>query len=109
MMTRRIFLTLPLLWLLLVLTALPCVAQTAVPLVSSAAPTSVALSVQPGLYQAEVEVTQATTVTLFCPIKPGVISFSGLTKATEVAYDQKARTLTLSLQPGRYKIAIRPL
>ncbi|MHB8996035.1 MAG: hypothetical protein ACYC63_12385 [Armatimonadota bacterium] len=109
MMTRRIFLTLPLLFLLLALTALPCLAQAAAPLISSAAPASVALNVQPGLYQAEIEVTQATTVTLFCPNKPGVISFSGLTKATEVAYDQKAQTLTLSLQPGRYKLAIRPL
>ena len=103
---RRLLLTLPLLCLLL---ALPCLAQTTAPLVSSAAPASVALTVQPGLYQAEVEVTQATAVTLFCPIKPGIIGFSGLTKATEVAYDQKARTLTLSLQPGRYKLAIRPL
>jgi hypothetical protein len=65
--------------------------------------------VQAGLYQADVEVTQATSVTLFCPVKPGIISFSGLTKATEVIYDQKARTLTLALQPGRYKLAIRPL
>lgn len=109
MMMRRISLTLSLLSLSLALFALPCLAQAPAPLISSAAPASVALSVQQGLYQAEIEVTQATTVTLFCPIKPGVISFTGLTKATEVAYDQKTRTLTLSLQPGRYKLAIRPL
>jgi hypothetical protein len=105
MMTRRLYLTLPLLLLLV----LPAMAQSNAPLVSSAAPASVALTVQAGLYQADVEVTQATSVTLFCPVKPGIISFSGLTKATEVIYDQKARTLTLSLQPGRYKLAIRPL
>ena len=109
MMTRPLIFSPPLLCLLLVLTALPCLAQGAAPLISSVAPASVALSLQPGLYQADVAVTEATAVTLFCPLKPGVMSFSGLTRATDVVYDQKARTLTLSLQPGRYKITIRPL
>ena len=94
---------------LLIVLAQVAVAQTVAPLASSTAPASIALRMQPGLYQADIEVNEATAVTLFCPIKPGLISFTGLTGKSDVSYDQKARTLTVSLRPGKYSITIRPL
>lgn len=94
---------------LLVVLASVCPAQETAPLVAGTTPASVAVRMQPGLYQADLEVREATTVTLWCPVKPGLIRFTGLTQKAEVAYDLKARLLTLSLQPGKYSLTIRPL
>lgn len=94
----------------LLLLAQVALAQTgATPLASSTTPASIALRLQPNLYRADIEVKQAATLTLICPIRPGVISFTGLVQKTEVSYDQKACTLTVTLPAGKYTITIRPL
>ena len=94
---------------LLVLLIFAGVAQAQEPMVRAGSPVSVNLRFEPGLLRADIEVAAATTVTLPVPFKPGLISFSGVNHRTEVAYDQKARTLSLSLQPGKYAITIRSL
>jgi len=96
--------------ILLVLVVQAALAQTtAAPLATSTTPASIALRLQPNLYQADIEVKQAATLTLFCPLRPGVISFTGLVQKTEVSYDHKARTLTITLPAGKFVITIRPL
>jgi len=95
--------------LLLALLATAVAAQNAAPLVVGTTPASIALRLQPSLYQADIELRQAATLTLFCPIRPGLVSFTGLSQKTEVSYDQKARTLTLTLPAGKCGITIRPL
>ena len=95
----------------LLLTALASLGwcQTVAPLVQSTAPVSVGLRLQGGVYQADLEVKEACTVVLFCPTKPGLVSFAGLNQRAEMSYDQKARTLSMSLAPGKYLIVIRSL
>lgn len=96
--------------ILLVLIAEAALAQTATaPLACSTTPASIALRLQPNLYQADIETRQPATLSLFCPIKPGLISFTGIAQKTDVTYDQKARTLTVTVPAGKYTITIRPL
>lgn len=95
--------------ILLLLVAQVAFAQGVAPLATSTTPASIALRLQPDLYQAEVELKQAATLSLFCPLKPGLITFAGLSQQTPVSYDQKARALTITLPAGKCTITIRPL
>lgn len=76
-------------------------------MVSGSAPVSIGMSLQGNLFTLEVQVTSASNLSVFCPIAPGLISFSGLTERIETKYDQKNRLLQLSLPPGKYKICVR--
>ncbi len=96
-----------LLSLLCLLAVLPACAQDA--LVSSPQPVSIGMSLQGNTFALTAQVTTASTVRVFCPITPGLISFSGLTEKIESMYDQKKQVLTLTLPPGAYKVSIRSL
>lgn len=93
--------------ILCLLTAAPLFAQQA--LLSSIAPVSIGLSLQGNVFTLDVQVAAATTLSVFCPVAPGLISFSGLTAPVEAAYDHKTRLLQLGLPPGHYRIAIRSM
>lgn len=84
-------------------------AADAPPLVTSSVPVSVGVRVQPSVYEAQLDVRQAGTITLLCPLRPGLVSITGLKQRTEVRYDSRARLLTLTLPPGRYALTVRPL
>lgn len=94
--------------MLLALLATAGVAQNAAPLAVATTPASIALRLQPSLYRADIELRQAATLTLCCPLRPGLVSFTGLSQKTEVSYDQRARTLTLTLPAGKCALTIRP-
>ncbi|MCE5241404.1 hypothetical protein LLH23_23310 [bacterium] len=93
--------------LLCLLAVLPACAQDA--LVSSPQPVSIGMSLQGNTFMLTAQVTTASTVSVFCPITPGLISFSGLTEKIESVYDRKKQVLTLTLPPGAYKVSIRSL
>ncbi len=93
--------------LLCLLAVLPACAQDA--LVSSPQPVSIGMSLQGNTFMLTAQVTTTSTVRVFCPITPGLISFSGLTEKIESVYDQKKQVLTLTLPPGTYKVSIRSL
>jgi len=78
-------------------------------LVSSPQPVSVGMSLQGGVLTLDLQVTAATTVSVFCPVAPGLVSFTGLTAPVEATYDQKRQVLALSLPPGQYKVTVRSL
>lgn len=76
-------------------------------MVGSSAPVSLGMSLQGQTFTLDVQVTAPATVSVFCPMTPGLISFSGLTEKVETTYDQKSRVLQLALPPGKYKVSIR--
>jgi hypothetical protein len=78
-------------------------------LVSSPEPVSLGLSLQGNALALEAQVVATTTISVYCPVVPGLISFSGLTATVQVVYDQKTQLLQLSLPPGKYRIVIRSL
>jgi uncharacterized membrane protein YjjB (DUF3815 family) len=78
-------------------------------LVSSSAPASVGLSLRGNVLTLDAQVAAATTLSVYCPMVPGLISFSGLTATVQASYDQKTRVLQLALPPGTYRIVIRSL
>jgi hypothetical protein len=93
--------------ILCVFIVIPACAQEA--LIASQQPVSVGMSLQGEGLTLDVQAATAATVSVFCPISPGLISFTGLTQQIEVAYDQKKQLLSLSLPPGKYKVTIRSL
>ena len=102
----------PLRALLVMILLLPAVAAcaqqaTAPPLLQASAPVSIGVRMVDGMYLADIEATQPAAVTLFCPIKPGVIAFTGLKEKLEVSFDQKTRLLQMSLPAGKYRLTIR--
>lgn len=87
----------------------PLLAQNSAPLTQATAPVSVGVRVAGNAYHAQLELTQAATVKLWCPVTPGLISFTGLQQKTEVSYNKQAQTLEVTLPPGKYTIIIRSL
>lgn len=93
--------------ILMIFIASQTIAQQA--LVSSSEPVSLGMSLHNGALVLDARVAADAVVSVFCPIVPGLISFSGLTAAVEASYDQKRRVLQLALPPGAYRVTIRPL
>jgi len=93
--------------ILCVLILLPACAQDA--LIASPQPVSVGMSRQGSSVTLDLQVATAATVSVYCPIAPGLVSFTGLTQQIEVAYDQQKQLLSLSLPPGKYRVTIRSL
>lgn len=76
-------------------------------MVSGSAPVSLGMSLQGSAFVLDAQVTEPSNVTVYCPVTPGLISFTGLTARVEASYDQTRRLLQLALPPGQYKITIR--
>jgi hypothetical protein len=95
----------------LILVASAALAQAAAPqaYVSSPQPLSLGMTLQGGQFTLDVRVTEAATVSVFCPVTPGLMSFSGLTQPVETSYDQKTRMLQLRLPVGQYRLTVRSL
>jgi hypothetical protein len=85
----------------------PATAATAKLLVQADKPLSLAVQIREGFYRVDLEVKEACTVTLYCPVKPGLVSLDGIQKAIQVLFDGKERTLQLSLPPGKYTVMVR--
>lgn len=94
---------------LLLLIASPLLAQNAAPLTQATAPISVGVYLAGNTYHAQLELTQPAMVKLWCPIAPGLLSFTGLKQRTDVSYNKQAQTLEMNLLPGKYTITIRAL
>jgi hypothetical protein len=79
------------------------------PLVQADKPVTVGVQVAGDVYRADLDIREACTVTLFCPVKATLLSFTGVTQPLTAAFDPKAQTLRLQLQPGKYTLTIRSL
>lgn len=78
------------------------------PLVQSDQPVSVGLGMSDGAWRVMIHTGHPATVTVRCPVKPGIIKVEGLSKPVQLAFDQRSLTLTLTLTAGRYAFVLRP-
>jgi hypothetical protein len=79
-----------------------------VPLVQADQPVSVGLGMSDGAWRVMIHTGHPATVTVRCPVKPGIIKVEGLREPVQLAFDQRSLTLTLTLTAGHYAFVLRP-
>lgn len=72
-------------------------------------PASIGWRVVAGELRVEVTLAAPATVTVPCPLKPGLLQFAGLTAPVEVVWDPARRLLQLRLPAGTSRLAVRDL
>lgn len=78
------------------------------PLVQADQPVSVGLGMSDGAWRVIIHTGHPATVTVRCPVKPGILKLEGLREPVQLAFDQRSLTLTLTLTAGLYAIVLRP-
>lgn len=78
-------------------------------LVSSTAPVNAGAVLSGGLFTATVSCEEAATVTLHCPVEPGMVRLAGIDSPVDVTFEAPAATVTLGLPAGSYRLEVREL
>jgi len=78
-------------------------------LIASARPVSLGVQFQENTFVLQADVLEATSLTLYCPVRPGLISIDGMKEKIEAKYDLKQNMMELLLPPGKYRFHIRAL
>ncbi len=78
-------------------------------LVAGDAPISVGATLDEHLLRASIRCDEAASVTLFCPIEPGMVRLNGVEEPVDVSFEQEARRVSLALPAGEYCLEVREL
>ncbi len=82
---------------------------TDTPLVEADAPVTVGGVLRDGLFRAVLEAAEPVTATIHTPVSTALVRIVGIQDPLDATFDDQARTLTLTVQPGRYLIELREL
>lgn len=77
------------------------------PLLQADQPITAGWRVQGGALELSLTLAAPTTITVACPVRPGLMEISGLQKPAQFSYDAGARRLTMKLGEGRYQVRLR--
>ncbi len=78
-------------------------------LIASDAPVDAGAVLDENTFRADIQSGEAATVTLHCPVDPGLVKIDGIEEPVDAGFDTEAETLTLTLPAGRYSVEIRSL
>ncbi|MGC9318699.1 MAG: hypothetical protein ACP5KN_11780, partial [Armatimonadota bacterium] len=78
-------------------------------LIAGDVPVSAGVRLEEGLLEASVRCEEAATVTLHCPVEPGMVRLEGIEAPVDASFDADARTVTLGLPAGSYRLEVREL
>jgi len=78
-------------------------------MIASDAPVSAGAVIAGKHFQASIACEEAATVTLHCPVEPGMVRIEGIEQPVDVTFDADAASVTLDLPAGSYRLEVREM